>query len=103
MSLNYAEWDGDDLRTPNDGTVTTRRCSKTARHSSPGGINRQAQRCRSARVDDRRADQARQPLASVEDRRADALGLRKAGLSRPRGWGGCTAYVQSIERASVTG
>ena len=40
---------------------------------------------RSAGVDDRRAHQARQPLAGLAHRGADALGLReKAGLSRCR-------------------
>jgi hypothetical protein len=44
----------------------------------------QAERCRSPGVDDGRADQARQPVASVAHRRADALDLRKTSLSRCR-------------------
>ena len=48
---------------------------KATRHSSAGGINLQAQRCRPASLSDRRAHQACQPVAGLACRRAHALGL----------------------------
>jgi len=42
-----------------------------------GGINRQAQRRRPSRLAYRHPDEARQPLAAIPHRRADALALRQ--------------------------
>ncbi len=57
--------------------------NEPVRHSSPRGINLQAQRCRSTRLARRRPRQAPRPSRSSH-RRDDALGLEGSPRRRPR-------------------